>query len=63
MKEQNILFESEKKVFSGNKFCIIVSILLSSLAGYSYFAFIPLFLNSQGFSAGEIIFIMTWMGL
>lgn len=63
MKEQNILIESEKKRFSGNTFSIIVSILLSSLAGYAYFAFLPLFLNSQGFSAGEIIFIMTWMGL
>ena len=63
MKDQKILFETEKKAFSGNTFCMIVSILLSSLAGYAYFAFIPLFLNSHGFSAGEIIFIMTWMGV
>jgi len=63
MKEQNILFDSEIKDFSGNRFSIIVSILFSSVAGYAYFAFLPLFLNSQGFSAGEIIFIMTWMGV
>ncbi len=63
MKEQNILIESELKRFSGNKISIIISIFFSSVAGYAYFAFLPLFLNSQGFSAGEIIFIMTWMGV
>ncbi len=62
MKEQNILIESELKRFSGNKISIIISIFFSSMAGYAYFAFLPLFLNSQGISAGEIIFIMTWMG-
>ncbi len=63
MKERDILIKSEKKEFSGNKFSIIASILFSSLAGYAYFAFLPLFLNSQGFSAGEIIFILAWMGV
>ena len=63
MKERDILIKSEKKEFSGNKFSIIASILFSSLAGYAYFAFLPLFLNSQGFSAGEIVFILAWMGV
>lgn len=63
MKIQNLLLGSENQKASLNKISLVSAIFFAGIAGYSYFAFLPLFLNSKGFSAGEITFIMTWMGV
>ena len=63
MKEQNLSAESATQNFILNKISLTSAIFFAGIAGYSYFAFLPLFLNSKGFSSGEIIFIMTWMGV
>ena len=63
MKIQKLLLGSENQKVSLNKISLISAIFFAGIAGYSYFAFLPLFLNSKGFSAGEITFIMTWMGV
>lgn len=58
-----MLLGSENQKASLNKISLVSAIFFAGIAGYSYFAFLPLFLNSKGFSAGEITFIMTWMGV
>jgi len=63
MKIQNSLLGSKNQKTTLNKIPLISAIFFACIAGYSYFAFLPLFLNSKGFSAGEITFIMTWMGV
>jgi len=63
MKLQNTLLGSENQKTTVSKISLIIAIFFAGIAGYSYFAFLPLFLNSRGFSAGEITFIMTWMGV
>lgn len=56
-------FKSDEQRFSVNKFSLITAVFFAGIAGYAYFAFLPLFLDSKGFSVGEITFIMTWMGV
>ncbi len=63
MKLQRLQLGSENQKTSLNKISLVSAIFFAGIAGYSYFAFLPLFLNSKGFSAGEITFIMTWMGV
>ncbi|MFW9880448.1 MAG: MFS transporter [Candidatus Thorarchaeota archaeon] len=63
MKTLKIQFKSEEQRSIVNKFSLIISVFFAGIAGYSYFAFLPIFLYSKGFSAGEITFIMTWMGV
>ena len=63
MKRQNLHFKSETPNLIINKISLTAAIFFAGIAGYSYFAFLPLFLNSKGFSAGEITFILTWMGV
>jgi len=63
MKRQNLHFKSETPNLILNKISLTGAIFFAGIAGYSYFAFLPLFLNSKGFSAGEITFILTWMGV
>jgi len=63
MKIQNLLLGSENQKTNLNKISLISTIFFAGIAGYSYFAFLPLFLNSKGFSAAEITFILTWMGV
>jgi len=62
MKMQRLPLGSENQKTTKNKISLISAIFFAGIAGYSYFAFLPLFLNSKGFSAGEITFIMTWDG-
>jgi len=63
MKTLKIQFKSDEQGFSVNKFSLVTAVFFAGIAGYAYFAFLPLFLDSKGFSAGEITFIMTWMGV
>ena len=63
MKIQKILIKSEDKNLLISKISLITAILFASLAGYAYFAFIPLFLESKGFLVPQVVFIMTWMGI
>ncbi len=63
MKIQKFLHGTENQKTSLNKISLVSAIFFAGIAGYSYFAFLPLYLNSIGFSAGEITFIMTWMGV
>jgi len=63
MKIQRLPLGSENQKTTLNKISLTSAIFFAGIAGYSYFAFLPLFLNSKGFSAGEITFIMTWMGV
>lgn len=63
MKTAEIQSESYSQNSARSKYSLIISIFFASLAGYSYFAFIPFFLSSKGFSDGEIVFMMTWMGV
>ena len=63
MKIQNLLLDSKNQKTNLNKISLISAMFFAGIAGYSYFAFLPLFLNSKGFSVGEITFIMTWMGV
>ena len=63
MKNQNLQLSSESQRTNVSKISLISAIFFAGIAGYSYFAFLPLLLNSRGFSAGEITFIMTWMGV
>ena len=58
-----IQFKSDEQRSSVNKFSLITAVFFAGIAGYAYFAFLPLFLDSKGFSVGEITFIMTWMGV
>jgi len=61
MKIQRLPLGSENQKTTLNKISLTSAIFFAGIAGYSYFAFLPLFLNSKGFSAGEITFIMTWI--
>ncbi|MFW9825143.1 MAG: MFS transporter [Candidatus Thorarchaeota archaeon] len=45
------------------KISLVISIFFASIAGYGYFAFLPVYFDSKGFSDGEIIFILMWMGV
>lgn len=63
MKIQNALIKSEDQRLSISKISLIIAIFFASIAGYAYFAFIPRFLYAKGFSEGQVIFIMTWMGI
>ncbi|MHA2008837.1 MAG: MFS transporter [Promethearchaeota archaeon] len=63
MKLLKIQTESDEQSFPINKISLILAVFFAGIAGYAYFAFLPLFLDSKGFSAGEITFIMTWMGV
>ena len=63
MKTLKIQLKSDEQRFSVNKFSLITAVFFAGIAGYAYFAFLPLFLDSKGFSAAEIIFTMTWMGV
>ena len=63
MKTLKMQFKSDDQRFSVNKFSLITAVFFAGIAGYAYFAFLPLFLDSKGFSVGEITFIMTWMGV
>ena len=63
MKTVRTIFQLNKKEFSVNKVSLVTSIFFASIAGYGYFAFLPVYLYSKGFSAGAIIFILMWMGV
>lgn len=63
MKLLKIHIESGDQNYTINKILLVLAVFFAGIAGYAYFAFLPLFLDSKGFSAGEIIFIMTWMGV
>ena len=63
MKVLNTISQPNKKKFLVNKISLVTSIFFASIAGYGYFAFLPVYLDSKGFSAGEIIFILMWMGV
>ncbi|MHA1456366.1 MAG: MFS transporter [Promethearchaeota archaeon] len=53
---------SNKRIFL-NKFNLTLSILFAGLAGYSFFAFFPIYLSNRAYSDGEITFIMTFLGI
>lgn len=63
MKIQNILINAKDQKFIVSKISLLIAIFFASLAGYAYFAFIPLFLSSKGFLDGQVIFIMLFMGI
>ncbi|MFX1453907.1 MAG: MFS transporter [Promethearchaeota archaeon] len=63
MKIENILIKSEERNLLINKISLTTAVFFAGIAGYAYFAFLPLFLDSRGFSAGEITFILTFMGV
>ncbi len=63
MKIQNKLIKSENQNLLVSKISLIIAIFFASIAGYAYFAFIPRFLYEKGFSEGQVIFTMTWMGI
>ena len=56
MKLLKIQIESDEQNFTINKISLVLAVFFAGIAGYAYFAFLPLFLYSKGFSAGEIIF-------
>ena len=55
--------KNEKQKSLINKFSLTISVFFEGIAGYAYFAFLPTFLESKGFSDGAILFTMTWMGV
>ncbi len=63
MKIQNLHIKSEDQNLLVSKIFLIIAIFFASIAGYAYFAFLPLFLSSKGFGEGEVIFIMLFMGI
>ena len=63
MKIQNLLIKSEDQKLLVSKISLLIAIFFASIAGYAYFAFIPLFLSSKGFLDGQVIFIMLFMGV
>ncbi|MFX0082615.1 MAG: MFS transporter [Candidatus Hodarchaeota archaeon] len=63
MKTLKIQFKSDEQRSAVNKFSLTTAVFFAGIAGYAYFAFLPAFLESKGYSAGGIIFIMTWMGV
>lgn len=48
-------------VFSKN--FLVLAIFFAGIAGYAYFAFMPLYLDNIGFSDADILVIMLFMGL
>ncbi|MHA1671922.1 MAG: MFS transporter [Promethearchaeota archaeon] len=54
--------ESYKSIFV-NKISLSLSIMFAGLAGYSFFAFFPIYLSNRAYADGEITFIMTFMGI
>jgi MFS family permease len=63
MKTLKIQLKSDEQRSALNKFSLTTAVFFAGIAGYAYFAFLPVFLDSRGFSDGEIIFILTWMGV
>jgi len=60
-----IQLNSEEKSHYINKFSLIFSVFFAGISGYAYFAFLPYYLASTsiGFSAGQITFVFTFMGV
>ncbi len=46
-----------------NKINLTLSIFFAGLAGYSFFAFFPVYLSAQTYTDGEVTFIMTFLGI
>ncbi len=63
MKTLKLQYKSDEQRLSVNKFFLITAVFFAGIAGYAYFAFLPVFLYSKGFSDGEIIFTLMWMGV
>lgn len=63
MKALKTEFRFNTKSFLATKISLVISIFFASIAGYGYFAFLPVYFDSKGFSDGEIIFILMWMGV
>ncbi|MHA2281835.1 MAG: MFS transporter [Promethearchaeota archaeon] len=63
MRALKLQLNSEEKSHFINKFSLIIAVFFAGIAGYAYFAFIPLFLESKGFTDPQIIFVLLWMGV
>ncbi|MFX1488044.1 MAG: MFS transporter [Promethearchaeota archaeon] len=63
MKASKALFELNRKDLSVSKISLVSSVFFASIAGYAYFAFLPVYLDAKGFPVEEIIFILMWMGV
>lgn len=63
MKTLRIQFKTEEQKSLVNKFFLTIAVFFEGIGGYAYFAFLPKFLESKGFSDGAILFTMTWMGV
>ena len=63
MKNLRLQLKTEEQKSFVNKFSLTAAVFFAGIAGYAYFAFLPVFLESKGFSDGEILFTMTWMGV
>jgi MFS family permease len=63
MKTLRIRLKSEEQKSLVNKFSLTIAVFFEGIGGYAYFAFLPKFLESKGFSDGSILFTMTWMGV
>lgn len=63
MRNLRLQLKTEEQKSFVNKFSLTAAVFFAGIAGYAYFAFLPLFLESKGFSDGEILFTMTWMGV
>lgn len=63
MKTLKLQLKTEEQKSLINKFSLTAAVFFAGIAGYAYFAFLPMFLESKGFSVGEITFTMTWMGV
>ncbi|MFX0029618.1 MAG: hypothetical protein ACFE8B_10440, partial [Candidatus Hermodarchaeota archaeon] len=63
MKALRLQLKSEEQKSLINKFSLTIAVSFEGIAGYAYFAFLPKFLESKGFSDGAILFTMTWMGV
>jgi MFS family permease len=63
MKASKAIFELNRKELSVSKISLVSSVFFASIAGYAYFAFLPVYLVAKGFPDEEIIFILMWMGI
>ena len=63
MKTLRLQLKTEEQKSLVNKFSLTSAVFFAGIAGYAYFAFLPKFLESKGFSDGAILFTMTWMGV
>ncbi|MFX1479087.1 MAG: MFS transporter [Promethearchaeota archaeon] len=63
MKASKAIFELNRKDLSVSKISLVSSVFFANIAGYSYFAFLPVYLDAKGFLDEEIIFILMWMGV